>query len=123
MYCYAARLEPAKGGAETMKTFDASASNGSELCCIVCGREIPGGNWFARIRAGSRRVACCSPRCAEKYAEGAASIGSRFDAGENGDFQDLRAAYAGQVGPVERNSVSYETKFRWPEWEQEMTQE
>jgi len=73
-----------------MKQFDASATNGSALCCIVCGREIPGGNWFARIRSISGRVACCSPRCVEKYADGPASFALRPWVGENGDFEDLR---------------------------------
>ena len=37
--------------------------------CIVCEREIPDGNWFARVRFGDGRVAFCRPFCMEKFLE------------------------------------------------------
>lgn len=49
--------------------FDATSANGAPLNCIVCDREIPGGNWFARIKLGGSdgRVALCRPQCAEIF--------------------------------------------------------
>ena len=50
-----------------MKNYDASKTDGSPLHCLWCEREIPGANWFARIRLGDWRVALCSPQCVEKF--------------------------------------------------------
>ena len=52
-----------------MKNFNANAPDGAPLCCIVCEKEIPGGNWFARVKLGNGRVALCRPRCVELFAE------------------------------------------------------
>jgi hypothetical protein len=49
------------------KNFDAGSPGGGPLFCVVCEREILGGNWFARIKSGNGRVALCCPRCAEKF--------------------------------------------------------
>ena len=51
------------------KNFDANSRDGAPLCCVVCEREIPGGNWFARVKLGNGRVALCRPRCTELFAE------------------------------------------------------
>ena len=50
-----------------VKNFDAMNPSGGPLNCIVCEREISGGNWFARIKLGDIRVALCRPWCVEKF--------------------------------------------------------
>ena len=52
-----------------MKNYDATKTDGIPLYCIFCEREIPGGNWFARLPLGDSRVAVCRPGCAEKFLE------------------------------------------------------
>lgn len=47
--------------------YDAASQNGAPLRCVVCDDEIPNGNWFARIKLGNGRVACCRPFCVEKF--------------------------------------------------------
>jgi hypothetical protein len=93
-----------------MKQFDASQVNGSPLCCIVCGREIPGGNWFARIRSGSNRVACCGPRCVEKYADAPANFTWLARAGINGDYAERPQTDASHEAAFP-NFISYEINF------------
>jgi len=48
------------------KNFDAT-KEGAFLNCFQCGKDIPDGEWFARIRMGDRRVAFCRPRCVEAF--------------------------------------------------------
>ena len=48
------------------KNFDATGEDAS-LNCFECGKEMPGGAWFARIRLGNQRVAFCRPRCVETF--------------------------------------------------------
>ncbi len=50
-----------------MKNFDATRIDGGCLNCYCCGREIPDGNWFARIRHGGGRVVFCRPWCVEVF--------------------------------------------------------
>ena len=52
-----------------MKNYDATKTDGTPLYCICCDREIPGGNWFARLLIGEIRVAVCRPLCMEKFLE------------------------------------------------------
>ena len=52
-----------------MKNYDATRTDGAPLNCIQCDREIPGGNWFARMKLGEGRVAACCPGCVEKFLE------------------------------------------------------
>lgn len=35
--------------------------------CLTCGKELPGGQWFARIRRGERRLVFCRPYCLEAF--------------------------------------------------------
>lgn len=35
--------------------------------CFTCGKELPGGQWFARIRRGERRLVFCRPYCLEAF--------------------------------------------------------
>jgi hypothetical protein len=46
--------------------FDATRE-GASLNCYACGKEIPGGAWFARVRLGNQRIAFCRPRCVETF--------------------------------------------------------
>ena len=48
------------------KNFDATRE-GVSLNCFHCGKDIPAGEWFARIRLGNQRVAFCRPRCVEVF--------------------------------------------------------
>jgi len=48
------------------KNFDATRE-GVALNCFQCGKDIPAGEWFARIRLGNQRVAFCRPRCVEAF--------------------------------------------------------
>ena len=50
-----------------MKNFEANEETPTPLCCLMCEREIPDRNWFARIKLGNRRVAFCRPWCMEVY--------------------------------------------------------
>ncbi len=50
-----------------MKNFDASRNDGATLYCFYCGREIPGGLWFARFKHAGSLVAFCRPGCVESF--------------------------------------------------------
>ena len=62
----------------TMKNFEASGANGTPLYCLVCEREIPHQDWFARIRLGKHRLAVCRPCCAERYLDAPADYSWRL---------------------------------------------
>src|SRR5437899_2433975 len=61
-----------------MKNFDASETNGAPLHCLVCEREIPHHDWFARIKLGNHRAAFCRPGCAERYLDAPEEYGWRL---------------------------------------------
>lgn len=50
-----------------MKNFDAGRTDGAPLNCYFCGREIPGGIWWARLKVEDQRVALCRPECVESF--------------------------------------------------------
>lgn len=50
-----------------MNNYDATRTDGAPLNCIQCDREIPAGNWFARLKLGEGRVAACRPACVENF--------------------------------------------------------
>ena len=52
-----------------MTNFDATQAHAGPLNCYSCGRVIPDGNWFARIRLGEGRVGLCGPGCVESFLE------------------------------------------------------
>lgn len=66
-----------------MKNFDAARLEGAPLNCYYCGREIPGGIWWARLKVGDQRVALCRPECVESFlADRQYSVGAGFKNGE-----------------------------------------
>jgi hypothetical protein len=75
-----------------MKNFDANTRDGHPLHCLVCEKEIPGGNWFARIKLGAHRVAMCKPRCMEIYCD-------------QPDFFAARLGNGAWVEPPEKNAA------------------
>jgi hypothetical protein len=74
--------------------FDAAKADGSALNCIVCGKEIPDGAWFARIKVGDERVVLCRPRCAEIFAEHREVYARKLGAGFPGFVQENYAVAA-----------------------------
>jgi hypothetical protein len=58
--------------------------DGMRTCCIVCGKPILDGNWFARFPLGDEWVTVCRPYCLEKFlddkADSAAKLGLSYSA-------------------------------------------
>jgi ribosomal protein L24E len=50
-----------------MSPNNAPATDEEATTCFFCGKEIPSGQWFARLPHESRRVIFCRPRCLELF--------------------------------------------------------
>jgi hypothetical protein len=66
-----------------MKNYDASKTDGTPLYCIMCEREIPDRNWFARIPLGDCRVAVCRPACAEMFLDNREACAQKIGTGSS----------------------------------------
>lgn len=91
-----------------MKNFDASEETSTPLHCLVCEREIPDGNWFARIKLGNRRVAFCRPWCIETYLDGPERYVWRLEtslaASKFGD-RDLQREWLGERSETQKSDA------------------
>jgi len=50
-----------------MKNFDATDDLVELVNCAVCVKQVRGGVWFSRMKAGERLVALCCPTCHDTF--------------------------------------------------------
>lgn len=46
--------------------------------CVVCGKPIVDGHWFARLHEDSRKLIFCRPHCVEVYLEQTEAADARW---------------------------------------------